>query len=178
MHAYGAHTRRKSVRIRDLGRGQRAKSSTRDWLHRLYSADRNRPHDDLRPPPPPRNTARFIIANRIAERIYSRRTLPMMMKISRITSLLIFIGVLVNGLSVASAAYVIDDNSLISSKVPAPQVRVIEDKGGVLGIEQLKNNMELFGPLSALGELKTDYHYWLATRGHLEKRRIFEKDGD
>jgi hypothetical protein len=33
-------------------------------LHRLYSADRNRPHDDLRLPPPLRNTARFIILDR------------------------------------------------------------------------------------------------------------------
>ena len=103
----------------------------------------------------------------------------MMMNISRITPLLIFIGVLVNGFSVASAAYVIDDNSLISSKVPAPQVRVIEDKGGTLGIEQLKDNMELFGPLSALGELKTDYHYWLATqvenRGSIDRQLILDK---
>ena len=83
-----------------------------------------------------------------------------MINIRRIASLLIFVGVLVNGFSVASAAYVIDDNSLISSKVPAPQIGAIEDKGGALGIEQLKNKMELFGPLSALGELKTDCHYW------------------
>jgi hypothetical protein len=102
-----------------------------------------------------------------------------MIKIRRITSLLIFFGVLVNGFSVASAAYVIDDNSLISSKVPAPQIGVIEDKGGTLGIEQLKNNMELFGPLSGLGELKTDYRYWLATqvenRGSIDRQLILGK---
>ena len=80
-----------------------------------------------------------------------------MINVRIIASLLIFIGVWANGFSTASAAHVIDDNSLISSKVPAPQIRVIEDKGGALSIDQLKNNLELFGPLSALGELKTDY---------------------
>jgi len=99
-----------------------------------------------------------------------------MINVRVIAFLLFLVGVLANGLSTASAAHIIDDSSLISSKVPATQIRVIEDRGGALGIEQLKNNLELFGPLSTLGELKTDYRYWLATqvenRGSMDRQLI------
>jgi len=102
------------------------------------------------------------------------------MKIYKIFAILVFlVGELTGGSSTASANYIIDDTSLISSKIPPSQIRALEDKTGTLTIDQIRNDLAQFKKLDELPELRTDHHYWftakIENKGSTDRQLILDK---